>query len=169
LGSSHRSAVRWDGGHAEPGEDSLRILARLLHREDRKLAEEVAARLHETLVSLGLEAPTAPPAAPPPPPPPPPTSAPAIRPEDLVDIVVLTAVEHTGAPIADVRRLLHAVFKRACDVGLTAEAAERGLRTAMQRAHGTRALLAAVEERETAPSEASRSAGADRLSATSQK
>src|SRR5579859_2471030 len=64
LGSSHRSAVRWDGGDAEPAEHHLRALVPLLYRENRELAAEVASVLHETLESLGLEAPPAPPVPP---------------------------------------------------------------------------------------------------------
>jgi hypothetical protein len=77
----------------------------------------------ETLESLGLEAPPPPPVVAPPPRPPP-----APRAEDLVDVVVLAAVERTGSKPSEVRPWLHAVFKRACDLGLTAEAAEKALR-----------------------------------------
>lgn len=134
LGSSHRSAVRWDAGQATPGIDTLRTLARLLHPRDRALAAEVAdAADGETLVSLGLE--------PPPPPraPPPPTPAPLPRAEDLVDVVVLAAVELTGSLPATVRPMLHAVFKRGHEVGLTMEAAEKALRPPVASDHGEKA------------------------------
>jgi hypothetical protein len=116
VGSSHRTAVRWAAGQSTPAEHHLRNLAKLLHPRDRVLASEVADYVDETLVSLGLEAP--------PPPAPPPLGA-----EHLVDLLVLTAVEMTGAAPAPTRTLLHAVFKRAADVGLTVDTAERGLRT----------------------------------------
>jgi hypothetical protein len=125
LGASHRSAVRWDAGQATPAVHHLHTLARLLYPRNRALAAEVADLADgETLESLGLEPPPRPSAPPPPPAPPPP----APRPEDLVDIVVLTAVEMTGSPPATIRPLLHAVFKRGREVGLTMEAAEQALR-----------------------------------------
>ncbi len=124
VGSSHRSAVRWDAGQSTPGEHELRKLAGLLYPNERDLAVEVSAAAGETLESLGLEAP--------PPLPPPPPPAPVVRPEDLVEIVVLTAVEQTGATPADARRWLHAVFKRALDIGLTTEVTEKALRPAAQ-------------------------------------
>jgi ribosome-binding protein aMBF1 (putative translation factor) len=124
VGSSHRSAVRWDAGQSTPGRHELRKLAGLLYPIDRDLAVEVSAGAGETLESLGLEVP--------PPPPPPPPPAPVVRPEDLVEIVVLAAVEQTGATPADARRWLHAVFKRAHDIGLTTDVVEKALRPAAQ-------------------------------------
>jgi hypothetical protein len=121
VGSSHRSAVRWDAGQATPAEAHLRTLAGLLHPRDRELAAEVAGHIDETLESLGLETP------PPPPPPPAPPSPPPLRAEDLIDVVVLTAVEHTGSAPAVVRPWLHAVFKRGREMGLSMEAAEKAL------------------------------------------
>jgi hypothetical protein len=136
VGSSHRTAVRWAAGQSTPAEHHLRNLAKLLHPRDRVLASEVADHIDETLVSLGIEAPPPPPPLPLPPPPPPlppatPASpaAPTVGAEHLVDLLVLTAVEITGAAPAPMRTLLHAIFKRAGDVGLTVEATEKGLRT----------------------------------------
>jgi len=127
VGSSHRTAVRWDAGRASPTVHNLQVLARLLYPEDRELASEVANAADETLESLGLEAPK-PPASPPPP-------AAQHRAEDLVDIVVLAAVEQ-GAPVGTARRLLHAVFKRAAEIGLSVEAAEKALRPSDVRSEG---------------------------------
>jgi transcriptional regulator with XRE-family HTH domain len=117
IGSSHRTAARWDAGRATPTPNNLRRLAGLLYPQHHELATEVADAADETLESLGLEA------APAPLPPPP-----AHRTEDIVDIVVLTAVDQTGAPVATARSLLHAVFKRAAELGLTVEAVEKALR-----------------------------------------
>jgi hypothetical protein len=128
VGSSHRSAVRWAAGQATPYEGHLRNLAKLLHPHNRVLAAEVADYIDESLVSLGIEAPPPPP-PPPLPPPPPPLPAPPVPAEHLVDLLVLTAVEITGAAPAPTRTLLHAVFKRAGDVGLTVETAEKALRS----------------------------------------
>jgi transcriptional regulator with XRE-family HTH domain len=134
IGSSHRSAVRWDAGRATPAEHHLRTLAGLLHPGERALAAEVAAAIDETLESLGLEAPQPP--APPAPSPPP--SA-ALRPEDLIEIVVLAAVEQAGLAPATARQGLHAVFKRAREIGLTMEVAEKALRPPAPPAQGTAA------------------------------
>lgn len=118
VGSSHRTAARWDAGRSSPGVDNLLALARLLYPENRELASEVADAADETLASLGLEAP-------------PPSMA--HRPEDLVDVVVLAAVEQTGAPVAAARGLVHAVFKRAGEIGLSVEAVEKALRPVVVR------------------------------------
>jgi transcriptional regulator with XRE-family HTH domain len=123
VGASHRTASRWDGGKASPGVHHLHVLARLLHPHDRTLAAEVADAADETLESLGLEIPPAPP-----PPAPLALPAPKARPEDLVDLLVLTAVEQTGSSPAAVRPWLHAVVKRGAELGLTMEVAEQALR-----------------------------------------
>jgi transcriptional regulator with XRE-family HTH domain len=119
TGSSHRTAARWDAGRSMPSPSQLGQLARLLHPEHPDLASEVADAADETLESLGLEAAPLPP--------------PAHRPEDLVDVVVLAAVEQTGAPVATARSLLHVVFKRAAELGLSVEAVEKALRPAVVR------------------------------------
>jgi len=113
VGASHRSASRWDAGKATPGEHHLHRLARLVHPRDRSLAAEVAEAVDETLHGLGLEAP-------------PPDPGP--RAEDLVDLLVLVAVEQTGLSPAAVRPALHAIMKRACQLRLTMDTAERALR-----------------------------------------
>jgi transcriptional regulator with XRE-family HTH domain len=123
VGSSHRTASRWAAGQSTPGGHSLRKLAALLYPVDRDLAEEAAAHIGQTLVSLGIEAP----------PPPPVPASPAVRPEDLVDVLVLTAVEMTGGAPASMRSMLHAVFKRGREVGLTVEAAEKALQAVLAR------------------------------------
>jgi len=125
IGSSHRSAVRWDAGKATPAQHHLQKLARLLHPVDRDLAAEVANAAGEALESLGLEAPA--PVAPAP-------AALALGPDDLIDIVVLSAVELSGATPAAARAWLHAAFKRGHELGLTMDAAERALRPSSKRA-----------------------------------
>jgi len=131
LGASHRTAVRWFAKKAIPWEGNLTKLAVLLYPHDRALAAEVADYVDETLVSLGLEAPPPPPPPPLPPPAPAPPPPPPARAEDLVDSLVLAAVDATrGAPAA-MRAMLHAVFKRGIEVGLSMEAAEKALRPAV--------------------------------------
>jgi DNA-binding XRE family transcriptional regulator len=125
VGASHRTAVRWDAGTSTPSDHHVRKLAEVLHPHNRVLAAEVADFLDETLESLGLEVPP-PPATPPLAPAPSPALVPSA--EDLIDVVVLAAMEITGSSSADVRPLLHAIFKRAKDVGLTVELAEQALR-----------------------------------------
>jgi len=124
VGASHRTAVRWAARQSTPADHHLRNLAGLLLPHDRALAAEVADYIDESLVSLGLEAPA--PAQPPPRPP-----GPQLRAEDLVDLLVLAAVERTGAAPAAMRTMLHAVFKRAREVGLTVEVAESALQAGM--------------------------------------
>jgi DNA-binding XRE family transcriptional regulator len=112
VGSSHRSAVRWDGGGSVPGDHHLCTLARLLYPHDRALAAEVADAARETLVSLEIEA----------------APDPMKANVNLVDLLVLTAVEQSGSLPAAVRPWLHAVMKRGIELGLTMEAAELALR-----------------------------------------
>jgi hypothetical protein len=131
VGASHRSAVRWDAGQSVPAAHHLHALAKLVLPRSRDLAVEVARAADTTLVDLGLEAPPPPPGPPPPPPAPPaqhPT--PAARIEDLVDVLVLVAVEKSGAAPADARRWLRAVFERGTALGLSMADAERALRPA---------------------------------------
>jgi hypothetical protein len=126
--SSHRTAARWDAGRATPSPHQLCLVARLLYPQHPELAREVADAAYETLESLGLEAAPAPAASAP--------AAPAPsahRPEDLVDIVILAAVDQTGTPVATARSLVHAVFKRAADLGLSVEAVEKALRPVVVR------------------------------------
>jgi hypothetical protein len=139
VGSSHRTAARWAAKRSWPADFHLRALAALLYPHDAALAAVVADHAGESLQSLGLEA-APPPVAPPPPPVPTP---PTLRVEDLVDLLVLAAVEATGTPPALTRIMLHAVFKRARDLGLTVEVTETALRAATREAgKGTAASAA---------------------------
>jgi hypothetical protein len=131
LGSSHRSATRWDARQAEPSRNALRTLAALLAPVDATLAAETAAHLGETLESLGLVAAPPPSPAPPPAPAPPvPTPMPApvpTPPNDLADVIVCAGAEAMNAPPQVVRPLILAVFRRARQLGLTVEEVERAL------------------------------------------
>jgi len=124
VGSSHRTAARWDAGRSTPAPFHWTRLAVLLHPVDAKLAAQAARLGGATLESLGLVK-----AAPPPPPPAEPSTLPAKR-EDLVDVLVLAGMGASGASAADVRRWLHAVAARAVDVGLTMKDVVRALRPA---------------------------------------
>jgi hypothetical protein len=114
IGSSHRSAVRWDGGGSTPSEHQLHTLARLLYPRDRALAAEVADAGGQTLESLGLET----------------VADPLASKVNLVELLVLTAVEQSGSLPAAVRPWLHAIMKRGVELRLTMEAAEEALRPA---------------------------------------
>jgi transcriptional regulator with XRE-family HTH domain len=117
LGSSHRTATRWDAGQSLPGDHELRRLAELLLPLDVALATEAAAHTGDTLESLGLVSPQ-----------PPPRPAPPLTPsEDLVDIVVCAAAEASDVSPRSMRPLLHVAFRRAREVGLTVEQVEQAL------------------------------------------
>jgi hypothetical protein len=120
LGASHRTAVRWAAQRAHPATHNLEKLAELLVPHDRALAEEAARYAGSTLEHLGLVHPPAPP-------PPPPDPRVPTAPEDLVDIVVCAAADHAGQVPSAVRPLVYTVFKRAREVGLTLDAAEKAL------------------------------------------
>jgi ribosome-binding protein aMBF1 (putative translation factor) len=124
IGSSHRTVGRSERGQAMLSAAQLGALASLVHPRARDLAIEVAAHAGHTLETLGLEAPAPPPGAPPA------AGALRARTEDLCDVLVLAGVIESGAAVADVRRWVHAVMKRACDVGLTVEEVEKALRPA---------------------------------------
>jgi transcriptional regulator with XRE-family HTH domain len=117
LGSSHRTASRWDAGHSRPSPEDLARLAAMLLPVDHALAAEAASHAGETLESLELVAPLPPAAAP--------LATPT--PEHLIDAVVCAAAEaHDCSPRA-IRATLFAAFRRARQVGLTVEAVEMAL------------------------------------------
>jgi hypothetical protein len=117
LGSSHRTATRWDAGLSRPSPPELRRLAGLLLPIDPALAAEAAAHMGDTLESLGLATPQ----------PPAPLLAPATSPHDLADIVVCAAAEASDVSPRTMRSLLHVAFRRAREVGLTVEQVEQAL------------------------------------------
>jgi|HubBroStandDraft_2_1064218.scaffolds.fasta_scaffold70474_2 hypothetical protein len=117
LGASHRTAVRWDSGRSDPGGEAFCKLAALLVPHDLALAADAAAYAGETLESLGL-------VVPPPPPAPPPARS---KPEVLIDAVLCAAANQAGAVPETMRPILLAAFRRAREVGLSLEEAERAL------------------------------------------
>jgi DNA-binding XRE family transcriptional regulator len=130
VGASHRTAVRWDAGKASPAAHHYAAIVKLLYPVDRALAAEIAGRVGQSLVSLGIEAPPPPPVESPASPPetlaaPSPPRPPA---EDLVDLMLLAAMVESGAPVDTVRKWLHAALARGSAVHLTMEEAERALR-----------------------------------------
>jgi hypothetical protein len=134
VDSSHRTVGRWEAERATPAPHHLENLAKLVYPVDRNLAAELAHYAGQTFLSLGLELPPAPPApvpVPVPVPAAPAPPAPHAKPSDLVDILVLAGMLETGHSAQDVRRWLHAVVKRGCDVGLSMGDAELGLRTSL--------------------------------------
>jgi transcriptional regulator with XRE-family HTH domain len=125
LGSSKRTASRWDAGKSTPGPDALARLAALLVPVDRALAGEVAGEAGQTLASLGLEPPA--PAAPPAPSPVP-SGPPPVSPRERVDLVILAAVEGSGLLPSAVRPVLQAAVKRARELGLSLDAIDEALK-----------------------------------------
>jgi DNA-binding XRE family transcriptional regulator len=122
IGSSQRTIGRWETGKAPLYPRHWATLAKVVHPEDSELAAQAAEYAGETLVSLGLEPDPAAVAA---------SAAPqrsSIAPHDLVDIVVLAGVAASGGSPGDVRRWVHAVVKRASDIGLSVEEVEEALR-----------------------------------------
>jgi transcriptional regulator with XRE-family HTH domain len=119
LHSSRRTAWRWEKGSSTPTDGQLAELAAAVYPKNRALAVRIAAYMHETLESLGLEKP----APPPEPPPPPPIPRPL-----LVELVVATAADVLGAAPSAARPALRAAFERATTLGLTAEELAEALR-----------------------------------------
>jgi transcriptional regulator with XRE-family HTH domain len=126
LGSSHRTAARWEAGQSTAYPDTVTKLTRLVHPVDRDLASELAASIGQTLVGLGLEALPAPPAPPPPPPAPPLPPPPLVRAtalRDLIDCVVCSVADASDVPPKAVRPLVLLTLRRALDVGIDLQAA----------------------------------------------
>jgi DNA-binding XRE family transcriptional regulator len=132
LGVSRRTMTRWTRGDSHPSPQEWANLARLVYPRNRALAEEIATKLKETLVTLGIEGPPAPPPAPPPPSP-----APVPRPfppaGDLVDSVVCAAADAIGVTPRAVRPALVAAFDRYASLGLSLEEVRKELRSLSQK------------------------------------
>ena len=125
LGTSRKTAGRWEWGEAIPSANEIRHLAGAVHPHDRGLAAQLAEQAGETLLSLKLEAPPPAPAAPPPPAPPPRPQAPIPL---MVESVVCAAAEAQGVLPAEVRGVLRAAFQRARAMSLTVEEVDDALR-----------------------------------------
>jgi transcriptional regulator with XRE-family HTH domain len=129
LGSSQRTAARWDAGQSTPDLVSCRNLVPLLLPEHRDLAIEVAAWANDRVVEYGpggpIEIPAAAPSGP--------TATTRLPLRETVDLVVLAAVEETGVLPATVRPLLHRALQRARELGLTLDALEAALRPASKK------------------------------------
>jgi DNA-binding XRE family transcriptional regulator len=121
LGSSHRTATRWEGGKSAIGAADAAALAKHVYPVDRELAEELLAATGQSLVGLGIEAAPAPSVPPPPPPPPPraPTSY-----ADLIDCVVCSVADAANVSPRAVRPLVLLTLRRALEVGLDLEASD---------------------------------------------
>ncbi|MGH7438877.1 MAG: helix-turn-helix domain-containing protein [Polyangiaceae bacterium] len=121
LGSSTRTAKRWENGSSHPGATLTRIIA-LLVPVDRELAEEIANEEAPLFEVLGIPKPVVPPASPAAPAAPVP-AAPASRAteRDLADVVLCATAEQSDLPPRALRPLLHAAFARARALGLTVE------------------------------------------------
>jgi hypothetical protein len=127
LGVSRRTAQRYADTGVPSGH--LPNLARVVFPSDPDLAAEMAARVGQSLESLGLVAPPPPPepAAPAPPPQPAPPA------DGVVDAVVCAAAEAMDVKPRDVRPGLLAAIARAREIGVPIDQVERVLR---QQVHG---------------------------------
>jgi|HubBroStandDraft_6_1064221.scaffolds.fasta_scaffold11513_1 DNA-binding XRE family transcriptional regulator len=123
LGSSKRTAHRWDSGRATPSVEQVRTLAALVFPHDPALATELAAAASTNLIELGLVKPPEPPPVAPPAPPPPPTRL-------VVHAVVCVAADELAVAPDTVRRALYAAFKCARELHLSIEDVEKALEPA---------------------------------------
>ena len=128
LGSSHRTAVRWEGGHSHFSASYAAKLVKLVYPIDRDLAWEIATISGLTLIGLGLEAP---PPAPEPPlvvvPPVPAASPPSATPAALgvlVDALVCTVADASDVAPKVIRPVVLLTLRRALALGLDLQAAE---------------------------------------------
>jgi len=113
LGSSKRTVERWAAGRSHPSDTQVLELARLVHPRDPALAARIAASKGETLVGIGVVAP------------PPLRAGPSLA--HLIDAVVCVAAETLDVPSRSLRPALHAAFKRARELGMSLEDAEKAL------------------------------------------
>jgi DNA-binding transcriptional regulator YiaG len=124
VGSSLRTVARWEAGESVPADFHFAGMAKAVHPVDRALAAEVAAAAGKTLHGLGLEPPPdalprAPAAAPP---------AYPVTPRHLVTTVLCSAAEALDMSPGAMRPALAAMLRTMCELGLSAEVAEQGLR-----------------------------------------
>lgn len=119
LGSSKRTAHRWESGQASPSVSDVRELAAMVFPHDPGLAGELAAAASTNLVELGLVRPPEP-LPPSPAPPPPPTRL-------VVQAVVCVAADELAVAPDTVRRALYAAFKCARELRLSLEDVEKAL------------------------------------------
>jgi transcriptional regulator with XRE-family HTH domain len=127
LGSSQRTATRWESGASHFDAISSARLLGLLYPVNPQLAADLAAVTGNTLVGLGLEAPPAPPAPPPPPVVIGPPALPAPRPaalQDLIDSVVCSVADAGDVSPRTVRPMVLLTLRRALEVGLDVSAAQ---------------------------------------------
>ena len=126
LGSSQRTATRWETGRSHFDAISSARLLSLLYPVNPQLAAEIAAVTGHTLVGLGLEAPPAPPAPLPPPvviaPPAPPPPRPAAL-QDLIDSVVCSVADADDVTPKALRAMVILTLRRTREVGLDVSAA----------------------------------------------
>jgi DNA-binding XRE family transcriptional regulator len=120
LGSSKRTAHRWESGRASPSVSNVRTLAAMVFPHDPGLASELAAAASTNLIELGLVRPPEPPPLPSPAPPPPPTRL-------VVQAVVCVAADELAVAPETVRRALYAAFKCARELRLSIEDVEKAL------------------------------------------
>jgi len=128
LGSSHRTAVRWESGQSHFSPPYAAQLATLVYPIDRDLAWEIAALTGQTLVGLGLEAPPAPPepplvVAPPVPAVSPPPATPAAL-GTLLDALVCVVADASDVAPKVIRPTVLLTLRRVLALGLDLQAAE---------------------------------------------
>lgn len=129
LGSSKRTAHRWESGKAWPSVSQVRQLAALVFPRDPGLAGRLAAAASITLAELGLVEVPAPGTMPPAPPPPPPRL--------VVHAVVCVAADELAVAPDTVRRALYAAFKCARELRLSVEDVEKALEPETQKKAAT--------------------------------
>jgi transcriptional regulator with XRE-family HTH domain len=131
LGSSARTAARWENGSSHFDSARVTTLARHVYRVNRDLAIELASSIGQTLVGLGIEAPPPPPAPPAAPPPPAAPVAPPLppvlptSPRDLIDSIVCSVADAANMVPRAVRPLVLLALRRAVEVRLDLVAAEQ--------------------------------------------
>jgi transcriptional regulator with XRE-family HTH domain len=115
LGSSKRTAQRWDAGESHPSNEELHRLARMVYPKDASLALEIAVEGGHTLESLGILAPRAP------------ETSPAAPIALIVESVVCAAAEALETKPDVARPVLRAAFARARALGLSVEQVDEAL------------------------------------------
>ncbi|MGO9834984.1 MAG: helix-turn-helix domain-containing protein [Polyangiaceae bacterium] len=115
LGSSKRTAHRWESGRASPSVSQTRDLAVLVFPRDPALAEQLAAAASTTLAELGLGQ----------------IAAPSLQPHPptrlVVQAVVCVAADELAVAPDTVRGALYAAFKCARELRLSTEDVEKAL------------------------------------------
>ena len=121
LGSSLRTASRWECGHSTMVTSEVARLASHVYPVRPDIAEQLAAHVGQTLVGLGVVAPPLP--APPPGPPSP--ARRVMTTKDILDSITYAVADAMNAPPKQVREVVLLALRKAHELGMELDSAAK--------------------------------------------